>query len=96
MTPRAVDESPLSEFIVKMRDVFRRRLEANGLGDKRALEREMEGIMREYLGRDAWDATAALNEQAAAVGEQKAVPRETTHAEAQHDGKMLASGPEAD
>lgn len=64
--PRTLDASPLSEFVTKMRDVFRRRLAAVDPRDVRAIEGEMQGLMRTYLGRDAWEAAAAAAEQAAA------------------------------
>jgi hypothetical protein len=104
MTQRVVDEGPLSEFVTKMKDVFRRRLAAEGVADKHALEREMKGLMQEYLGRDAWDAAAAAEERAAGV------PRGTSrdqicpthrassqpHEAEVRDGKLLAAGRETD
>lgn len=68
--PATMDESPLSEFIAKMRDAHRRRLAAVALVDKRAIEREMTAFMTQYLGRNAWEAAVAAE---AAAG----VPRAT-------------------
>lgn len=69
---RGVDESPLSEFVQKMRAVFARREAATTVPDKRSIEREMEALMRQYLGRSAWDAAAA-----AAAAEAADVSRDT-------------------
>jgi len=70
--PRTLDDSPLSEFLTKMRDAHRRRVAAVDLADKRAIEREMTACMRQYLGRGAWEAAAAAEQEEAA---QRAVPR---------------------
>jgi hypothetical protein len=43
---RGMDESPLSDFLVKMRDAHRRRLAAVSLAEKRAIEREMHALIR--------------------------------------------------
>lgn len=54
---RMVDESPSSAFVVEMKAALRKRLEASDDLQRRAdAQREMEGIMRRYLGRSAWDA----------------------------------------
>ena len=75
--PRALDASLLSEFVTKMRDVFRRRLAAVDPRDAKAVELEMVALMRTYLGRDAWEATAAgerdLDDALTAAG----IPRAT-------------------
>lgn len=98
---RGADEAPLSEFIAKMRDVFRRRLEAVDGREKRAVEREMEAIMRTYLGRSAWDASAAAEEHDVVAG----VPRDTPRRRRGHgpskysgdvDHKLAAAGPDHD
>lgn len=60
--PRALDTSPLSEFVTLMRDVFRRRLSAVEPRDQRALEAEMKQLMCDYLGRDAWEAVKAAEQ----------------------------------
>jgi len=71
---RGMDESPLSEFIVKMRDAYLRRLAAVSLAEKRAIEREMQGLIRD-AGRDADAATAAEPDRDGAV--EHSVPRAT-------------------
>ena len=79
-----VDESPISEFIAKMRECFLERLTATGDRDKRDLERKMEGIMREYLGRSAWDAAAAADEDL------RDVPRGTSRDRVCHKRRVRA------
>lgn len=71
MTRPVVDEAPLSEFVRKMRAVFVKREAAKTNADKREAEREMESLMRQYLGRSAWDAMG----DAEAV--EQDVPRDT-------------------
>ena len=73
--PRVLDASPLSEFITRMRDAHRRRVAAIDPADKRAIEREMTGLMRTYLGRDAWEATLAAQRGAERTAD---VPRATS------------------
>lgn len=75
--PSQVDESPLSEFVTKMRDVFRRRLAAVEPRDQRAIEAEMQTIMRTYLGRDAWEAVQAAERDVDAALTAAGVPRAT-------------------
>jgi hypothetical protein len=72
---RAVDQHPESEFVRKMRDVFRRRDAAKGQPKTlKALHGEMVELMHTYLGRNAWDAMR----DAEAVEHGADVPRDTT------------------
>lgn len=54
--PTLVDETPLSEFVCEMKRLLAQRLEARGARDKAAVDREMRGVMKQYLGRDTWQA----------------------------------------
>lgn len=75
MTRRpVVDESPISEFVGKMVEAHKRRLRAQTVADKRAIEREMEGFLARYFGRDAKAAMA----DAEAVERGADVPRATS------------------
>jgi hypothetical protein len=47
---REVGGAPPSPFVRAMQAAVARRLDAPTVGAKRAVEREMEGIMREHLG----------------------------------------------
>lgn len=96
MTRPNADETPESEFVQKMRAVFRRRDVATTPQEKLALKDEMVALMFTYLGRSAWDAA-----RAAGVELPPDVPRGTTaartcHADAVVDRKVAAAGPEAD
>ena len=71
---RGMDETPLSDFLLKMRDAHRRRLAAVTITEKRAIEREMHGLIVD-AGRDADAATA--EEPAVEKGVQRRVPRAT-------------------
>lgn len=101
---RVVDDSPVSEFIAKMKACFEERLAVADPLDKKAVERKMEGIMREYLGRSVWDAADSA----------QGVPRGTTRDPIRHgrrgsvrrgggryrewefDGKLAAAGKDED
>jgi hypothetical protein len=43
------DTSPISAFVGKMIDAHQRRLRATSVAEKRAIEREMEGFLAQYL-----------------------------------------------
>jgi hypothetical protein len=82
---RAVDESPMSDFLVKLGQWFLRREEARDAAPdvKRRLEREAQALMVEHLGVDA---------AADAQGSRGDVPRGTASA----DRKLASVGPESE
>jgi hypothetical protein len=97
-----VDQHPESEFVRKMRDVFRRRDAAKGQPRTlQALHEEMVVLMRTYLGRNAWDALR----DAEAVQQAADVPRDTSRDRSCHttasdvdvlDRKAAAAGKDAE
>jgi hypothetical protein len=67
-----VDEAPKSAFVREMEAAIARRLAASGPG-KKAVDREIAAIVKQYLGRDAWRAMVDADREAEA-----GVPRTTT------------------
>jgi hypothetical protein len=55
MSKPAVDEATKSDFVREMEAAIAKRLAAVGRG-KAAVDREIAGIVRKHLGRDAWQA----------------------------------------
>lgn len=103
MSPRAVvDESPVSEFIAKMRACFAERLAAESREDKKAVEQRMESIMRAYLGRSSWDALEDAERSERAERQPPTTGRKLTrHAPSPYAGsgfdrKAAGAGPERD
>jgi len=81
-----VDETVISEFIAKMQACFEERLAVADPADKRAVERRMEGIMRDYHRRNAWD---AMVDAEGAAGD---VPRGTPLARRRRPRGRTSSG----
>jgi hypothetical protein len=65
--PVIVDEAPVSEFIAKMRACFQERLAAADDQGKRDVEGRMRDIMRQYLGRSAWQGFRAARRATVAI-----------------------------
>jgi hypothetical protein len=84
---RAVDESPMSDFVVKLGQWFLRREAARDAAPdvKRRLEREAQALMSEHLGGNATADTQ---------GSRGDVPRDTATAEV--DRKLASVGPEGE
>jgi hypothetical protein len=100
-SPRALDASPLSEFVTKMREMFRRRLAAIEPQEQHAIEHEMETLMWTCLGRSAWEA-AVDAEHARNVSRATSVRRRvlnrprSRYAADSVDRKLAAAGPDED
>ena len=56
MTKPSIDQAPKSDFVREMEAAIVRRLNAVGKSGKAAVDREIAGIVKAYLGRDAWQA----------------------------------------
>jgi hypothetical protein len=97
----ADDDAPMSVFVREMKAAFLRREQAHGLREKRAITQELEAIMRQHLGRGAWDAAAGF--KTAAVRVPRDARRHRCHVDGAPvesresgpiDRKTLAAGPE--
>jgi hypothetical protein len=67
MTKPALVESPKSEFVREMEAAIQRRLAAPTRAGKTAVDREIAGIVKQYLGRDAWQAMVDADRETASV-----------------------------
>lgn len=85
MTKPVDTEAPKSEFVREMEAAITRRLAAVGWSEKSAIDREIAGIVRKYLGRDAWQAMLD------AERETPDVPRDTTRDRVCHKRRVRAS-----
>ncbi len=83
--PAVLDEAPKSAFVREMEAAIERRLAAIGRGAKGAVDREIAGIVKAYLGRDAWQAMVD------AERETPDVPRGTRRDQFRHT-RRLTSG----
>ena len=69
---RPVDDTPLSDFVQKMREAYLRRRVATSVAEKRAAERDIEALIR------------ANDSQAGTASDEASVPRDTSSVRSCH------------